>query len=937
VAGLPEQARSDGAVETPVATRVESARVSDVVSAGRLSAREQTPPELRANVRLLGELLGRILVEYGGQELLDDVERLRQAVITARYSPAAEAEQTVRDVVEEFDLDRAELVARAFTVYFHLANLSEEHQRVRKLREYDAAAAQPGSLAHAVQTIEREEGPAKLADDLAGLVIHPVLTAHPTEARRRAVVQSLARISEQLDRYDEPGAGTLQRDDAYRRLAEEISILWRTAQLRQSRPGPLDEVRSTMAVFDETLFRVVPKLYRAVEAAVTTDRVAMGRDAPALRAFLRFGSWVGGDRDGNPHVTAAVTIEAMSIQADHVLRALENAATRIGRSFTLDDETTPPNAALLASMRMDAEAFPHVYGALERTADGEPHRQKMLLIVARIIATRTGDAGHAYATPDDLLADLRLVQTSLADGGARRVAYGELQQLIWQVETFGFHLAELEIRQHSAVHRAALAEILGQDHPAVSAADTAGRAAAVDAVARGGAVVPESVSEQTREVLDTFRAIATLRRRFGARACGRYIVSFTQSAADLATVHALARIAVPEGLAIEAVPLFETGEDLRNAVPVLDAALALPSLRAQVDAGDGRLEVMIGYSDSAKDVGPVSASLALYDTQARLAAWAAANGITLTLFHGRGGALGRGGGPANRAVLSQAPGSVAGRFKVTEQGEVIAARYGNLPIAQRHLEQVTSAVLLASTPGVMRRASAAAERFARLAADLGQAALVAYRSLVDTDGFAAYFERVSPIEELSALQIGSRPARRTSSKRIEDLRAIPWVFAWAQTRCNLPGWFGLGSGLRAVAEAPDGLQQLRAAYREWPLFAAMLDNAEMSLAKTDRVIAAEYLALGDRPDLASRILDELDLTTRLVLAVTQHDRLLQDKRVLSWAVELRNPYVDALSHLQLRALRALRRNELAAEDRARFERLVLLTVNGVAAGLQNTG
>jgi phosphoenolpyruvate carboxylase len=346
---------------------------------------------------------------------------------------------------------------------------------------------------------------------------------------------------------------------------------------------------------------------------------------------------------------------------------------------------------------------------------------------------------------------------------------------------------------------------------------------------------------------------------------------------------------------------------------------------------------MIGYSDSAKDVGPVSASLALYDTQARLADWATRNDVALTLFHGRGGALGRGGGPANRAVLSQAPGSVAGRFKVTEQGEVIFARYGNLPIAQRHLEQVTSAVLLASTPAVMRTASAAAAKYAGLAERLAEAARVAYRTLVDTEGFAAYFERVSPIEELSALQIGSRPARRTSSKRIEDLRAIPWVFAWAQTRCNLPGWFGLGSGLRAVADTGDGLAHLQAAYREWPLFGAMLDNAEMSLAKTDRMIASEYLALGERPDLAARILDELDLTTRLVLAVTQHERLLQDKNVLSWAVELRNPYVDALSQLQLRALRALRAGNADADERARLERLVLLTVNGVAAGLQNTG
>ncbi|MDQ1682939.1 MAG: phosphoenolpyruvate carboxylase [Frankiaceae bacterium] len=898
-----------------------------VVSAGRRSARDQTPPRLRADVRLLGELLGRILVEDGGEDLLADVERLRQAVIAARYSPSTEAEQAVRDVVESFDLDRAEVVARAFTVYFHLANLAEEQHRVRKLREYDM-----GSLRQAVDAIVSEEGADTLAEDLAGLVVHPVLTAHPTEARRRAVVEALARITEQLDRHGEPEAGSLQRDDAYRRLAEEISILWRTAQLRQSRPGPLDEVRATMAVFDETLFRVVPRVYRSVEAAVAADPLAVGRSAPSIPAFLRFGSWVGGDRDGNPHVTAEVTLQAMGIQADHVLRALENAATRIGRSLTLDDDTTPVDAALAASIERDAQDFPQLSDVLERTAQNESHRQKMLLIVARIVATRLGDAKHAYQDPSQLIDDLRLVQCSLADGGADRVAYGELQQLIWQAQTFGFHLAQLEIRQHSAVHRAALADILGADHPAVS-----GDLAALDAVARDGAPLPETLTEQTVEVLATFRAIGALMAKYGPGACNSYIVSFTRSAADLATVHALARCAVPEGLALDAVPLFETGEDLANAAVVLEESLQLDCMRSQLAAADQRLEVMIGYSDSAKDVGPVSAALALYDTQAKLADWATRHHIALTLFHGRGGALGRGGGPANRAVLSQAPGSVAGRFKVTEQGEVIFARYGNLPIAQRHLEQVTSAVLLASTPAVMRRASAAADTFAGLAQQLADAARVAYRALVDTEDFAAYFERVSPIEELSALQIGSRPARRTTSKRIEDLRAIPWVFAWAQTRCNLPGWYGLGSGLAAVAETDGGLEQLRDAYRTWPLFGSILDNAEMSLAKTDRLIASEYLALGERPDLAQRIMEELDRTTHFVLAITEHTRLLQDKNVLSWAVELRNPYVDALSQLQLRALRALRGGQVDADEKVRLERLVLLTVNGVAAGLQNTG
>jgi len=347
---------------------------------------------------------------------------------------------------------------------------------------------------------------------------------------------------------------------------------------------------------------------------------------------------------------------------------------------------------------------------------------------------------------------------------------------------------------------------------------------------------------------------------------------------------------------------------------------------------------MLGYSDSAKELGPVGATLRLFRAQAALAAWAAARGVALTLFHGRGGALGRGGGPAGRAVLAQAPGSVDGRFKVTEQGEVIFARYGHLALAQRHLEQVTSAVLLASTPAAAL-AGRVEQRIADLAGKLEAAALDAYQSLVRTEGFAAWFARISPLEEISGLRIGSRPARRAAvSSGLADLRAIPWVFAWAQTRVNLPGWFGLGSGLAAVADAPDGAAELRRAYREWPLLAVLLDNAEMSLAKTDRRIAARYLGLGGRPDLTAAVLAEYDLTARLVLTITGHDRLLADRPVLSRAVALRNPYVDALSHLQLRALAALRApGAESSSDRARLERLLLLTVNGVAAGLQNTG
>jgi phosphoenolpyruvate carboxylase len=498
-----------------------------------------------------------------------------------------------------------------------------------------------------------------------------------------------------------------------------------------------------------------------------------------------------------------------------------------------------------------------------------------------------------------------VAQKSLAGAGAKRLAYGDLQNLIWQVETFGFHLAELEVRQHSQVHEAALAEL------------------------KNGA----RLSPQTEEVLETFRAIKRIQTRFGAGACRRYVVSFTRNANDIANVHLLATAAVGEGngIEIEVTPLFETVEDLRRAPSVLDGMVELEPVQRQVKR-TGRLEVMLGYSDSTKEVGPVSASLALYAAQAELVRWAAGRGVRLTLFHGRGGALGRGGGPANRAIRAQAPGSIAGHFKVTEQGEVVSARYSNPAIARRHLEQVASAVLTSSLPEVQEVALRSEERFQDLAVRIDAPARAAYRALVDSNGFPEWFNRVSPIGELGHLRLGSRPARRAESDRLEDLRAIPWVFAWSQMRLNLPGWYGLGSGL-AAAE----LGRAREAYAEWPLFNVLLDNAEMSLAKTDRRIAERYLDLGARPDLTALILSEYDLTIERVLAVTGHERLLEKHRVLSWAVELRNPYVDALSHIQLQALERLRRDSVDERERRRLEQVLLVTVNGVAAGLQNTG
>jgi phosphoenolpyruvate carboxylase len=679
-----------------------------------------------------------------------------------------------------------------------------------------------------------------------------------------------------------------------------------------------------MTAFDETLFRLVPAVYRELDHVLLG--AASGTAASPVPPFIRFGSWVGGDRDGNPNVTAAVTREAAVIQAEHALRGLEAACGRIGRALTVYQDSAPPSPALRRALAAASAEQPELLAEITARSPGEPYRAYLLYATERLAATRTRSLDLAYAGPADFLADLRLVQSSLAEAGAVRQAYGELQHLIWQTETFGFHLAGLEVRQHSRVHAQALAEL------------------------RAGG--PQSA--MTQEVLETIRVMAWIQRRYGVDACRRYIISFTTSAQDIAAVYELAGYAFPDGdgPVLDVVPLFETGEDLANATSVLTGMLSLPAVTERLAETGRQLEVMLGYSDSAKELGPASATLRLFDAQAELAAWAAEHDVKLTLFHGRGGAIGRGGGPAGRAVLAQAPGSVDGRLKVTEQGEVIFARYGQSAIGLRHLEQVTSAVLLASSSSVADRNRTAATDFQELAADIDDAAKGSFRALVETDGFAEWFATVSPLEEIGGLRIGSRPSRRGHGGGpigLEDLRAIPWVFAWAQTRLNLPGWYGLGSGLAAAAWTgipagdsdgaipPEGLAGLRRAYREWPLLATLLDNAEMSMAKTDREIAARYLALGGRPDLTDRVLGEYDLTRRLVLAVTGHDRLVAGRPVLSRAIVLRDPYVDALSYLQLRALSALRAEDGDATYRAALERLLLLTVSGIAAGLQNTG
>lgn len=874
---------------------------------------------LAADVRLLSGLHEQVLRECGDQDVADLLRAITDD--TAAASAA----------VGELGPEDAARLARGLAVRLHLSNLADERDRARAI-QHERPAGPDADFGDALWPAVVSATGAATHEALARLRIHPVLTAHPTEARRRAVATSVRRVAEQLARHDDPRVGAAERWVARRRLLEEIETLQRTSALRTTRPEPLDEVRTVLTVFDQTLLRAVPRLYRATEVALLGE--SSGAVPTPVPAFVRFGSWVGGDRDGNPYVTAEVTRQTLALQAEHALRALLEAVERVGRTLTEDQSGTEPSRGLLESLSRDAVAMPARLAEFRLASPAEPHRQKLLVVVERLRATRAGLAEHAYTSPDELLDDLRLVQSSLQAAGAVRSANGELQHLVWVVETFGFHLAELEVRQHSAVHREALVDLLAQLPGVADAEGMADDEALLDRLATEG--WPERVEPRTdraREVLDTLRVMGWLQKRWGPRSCGRYVVSFSQSPAHLVAVRALARLAVgDDALRLDVVPLFETGDDLHGATVVLDGWLPLRSTQAWLTSVERSVEVMLGYSDSAKDVGPAAATLALADAQRRLVAWAARHAVELTLFHGRGGSLGRGGGPLHRAVTAQPPGSVNGRLKVTEQGEVIFARYGDTTVAQRHLERMTTAVLLADTPEVAERNSTAAAQYAGLAATVEAASCVAYRRLVETEGFADVLADASPLEEIGDLRLGSRPVRRSGAeggRSLSDLRAIPWVFAWSQTRANLPGWYGLGSGLAAV----DDVDLLRAAYRDWPLMATLLDVAEMSLAKSNRALASDFLGLGGRPDITDQVLAEMDLTRAMVLRVLGQTQLLEHKRVLAATLAARAPYVDALSRLELRALRHVRAEGAASP----WQRVLLLSVNAAAAGLQNTG
>lgn len=895
--------------------------LQDSITADQLFATVDIPDQIKDNLSLFLRLVRSVLKE-NDPRLLETFEELLadEIQLDTTHLDAGERENIFAHavhIIDELPTEQATLLMRAFATFFHCANICEESYRVHALKAREAEAdvtpeRDPSNeLTVAYHELILECGKEQADRLLSQLEFHPVFTAHPTEARRKAVEEKIRRLASLIEeRSRTSGVGLTENE---RLMLQEIEALLRTSPIALKKPTPVEEADTILRIFDATLFDMVPEVYRRFDDWLQGSQA--GLVAPSCPAFFHPGSWIGSDRDGNPNVTAKVSRAVAEKFRVHVLEVLAERTHDIGRNMTLDVSTTPASAELLNLWNHQVEMSEGLTrSALERSVS-EIHRAVMLVISERLKATVSRTADVMYPSADTYIEDLRVVQRSLAAAGARRTAYGPLQKLIWQAETFGFHLVEMEFRQHSVVHTRALADIA--EH---------GR------WGEHGELQP-----MTREVLDTFRAIAWIQRRNGVHAAQRYIISFSKSAQDVEAVFKLARLAfaheedVPT---LDVIPLFEQLEDLEHACETLDDMLQLPAVQRRLAQNGRKLEVMLGYSDSSKDAGPTAATLALHHAQGEIAAWAEKNHIDLTLFHGKGGAVGRGGGPANRAVLAQPKGSVNCRFKLTEQGEVIFARYGDVTLARRHVESVAAATLLQSSPASEWTNTKSTERYWSMARQLSDASHAHYLDLLKSDGFAEWFSTVTPLTEIGLMPIGSRPAKRgLGAKSLDDLRTIPWIFSWSQARVNLAAWYGLGSACESLGK----LEKLRQAYREWPLFSTFIDNVEMSLAKTDSRIARMYLELGGRDDLTQKVLDEMELTRRWVLSIVGDAWPLEHRRVLGRVIRMRLPFVNALSTTQARALKEVREGKLTDAERERLIYLILCTVSGVAAGLQNTG
>ncbi|HUQ73880.1 MAG TPA: phosphoenolpyruvate carboxylase [Burkholderiales bacterium] len=889
---------------------------------------------LREDRRLLGRLLGEVIRDQAGAQALERIERIRQAAVAFRKENSGKGE--LEKLLNALDLDQTFDVVRAFSFFSHLLNIAEDEQQHRRRRAHAVAGSprRPGSLSHALDQV-KHIGFAKLSAWFERAHVSPVLTAHPTEVQRQSILECEREIARLLAQSQ-----SAERDEA---IHAEVLRLWLTSMLRLARLQVADEVLNGTNFFRLTFLQELPRLYAEFEHALK-ERFHL-EALPWLPPFLTVGSWIGGDRDGNPNVDASVLRTAQALHARVVFEHYLAEVNQLGRELGLSARLSPVAPEVQALAERSGDPSPH--------RQDEPYRRALTGIYARLAATAEALAQHvaspqpvnkglAYGKPEEFAAELATISASLRKHGAALLTGGRLRALERKVSIFGFHLAPLDLRQSSDVHEAAVDELLSRagigGYAELKEAQRIALLAKELASPRPLRSPYVDYSALVQKELAILEAAAEGRRRFGARAVPRYVISHCESVSDLLEVGLLAREAgllrpgAAAPLDIDIVPLFESIADLANCGEVMGKALELPLYRSWVAGRGNEQEVMLGYSDSNKDGGYVASNWALYKAAEALLGVCKARGVRLRLFHGRGGTIGRGGGPSYEAVLAQPPGTVDGALRLTEQGEVIASKYADPESGRRNLETLAAAMLEAS---LARRGDEPSHaRHAEIMEELAHTAFDAYRQLVRAPGFIDYWRGSTPIAELSQLNIGSRPASRKATQSIEDIRAIPWVFSWTQSRLMLPGWYGFGAALESWK---GDIAELREMYRAWPFFRAVLSNMDMVLAKTDLAIASRYAELVPdeklRAEVFGRIEAEWHLARRWLAAITEESELLADNPTLARSIRNRFPYLDPLNHLQVELLRRHR----ADGGDERLLRAIHLTINGVAAGLRNSG
>lgn len=888
------------------------------------------------------------------------VEEVRAATQELRTCPSLEPARKLRDRLSSLELSQLRTLTRAFSLYFDLINLAEQRARVRVLRRRaDDSSEKPLSDTPDI-ALGRLKDRGVTAEQLAGVLqtalVLPVFTAHPSEARRRTILEKLDAIAQQFDRLEYVRLVPSERTQSLDAIAAQIETFWLTDIVRDHRPTVLDEIRHGLGMVCETLFEIVPQVYRSLEGALARTYPELSANGTHVPPFLRFGSWIGGDRDGNPNVTHDVTGDAIRLHQETILRHYMAQVVELGRWLSFSQHFLEPGADLMRSLAVDEKLVP----SLEENGDREPYRRKCRFIVARLEETlahsqtaapewsreETPAPPAVYRQADELKNDLEVIADDLCRSRVSHAGSGLIRDLIRQVEVFGLHLLTLDVRQHAVRHGRALDEIFRYTgvcdrYSKLTANERFDLLAQELAQRRPLIPIHLPFSPETQEVVETFRTIAAILEQRCEAAIDTYITSGTTEPAHLLEVLLLAREArlfqpADNISRLNVVPLFEAKESLHGAVPFIQRLLAQPVYRHHLQLRGNRQEVMLGYSDSSKEAGPLQSSWAIYKAHRDLGELMQRTGVTIQIFHGRGGAVGRGGGPANQAILAQTHGAVGSRIRITEQGEVIADRYGRPAIAARHLEQILNAVLLTSFPAEERLSTSWDWAMERMA----ESACRHYRNLVyETADFVKYFEQATPFAEISQLKIASRPTFRSGARQIDELRAIPWVFSWMQSRHTLPGWYGLGSAIGDFLVDHGGeIAQLQEMYCRWPFWRSLIDNTQMILAKADLTIAGLYADLVDDSTLAQgifhRIETEYQTTVDFVCKITGQERLLDNAPVLQRSIARRNPYVDPLSFVQLVLLKRLRSGD---EPRDELLPACLESINGIASGLKNTG